>query len=271
MTPDIDDKVTYVAFGTKTELVAPGYTEGQGSINANDLSEWPGADTALFFAMDRVDSAGDRINGTYTEWKAIKSGGSLGSMELVGGVDQDYPAGSTTRVYMVLTAAWANSMADAILVEHNKDGTHDATKVAMLAGTQTLTGTKTFSATPVVPDGSWTYAKLLSTIFSGQVISFTNGGTGGGTFHYVNLGGIKILWGQTASQPVGTGGGTITVTLPTSFFNTIQYAAPSLGILGTDPRQWCYLTGVSTSTITIGIQSSTNGSNQQTELLVIGS
>lgn len=126
MTPNILDKFTYVALGTKTELASPGYNIGDTTINCNDLSEWAAAGdfTAVYFGIDQVDADGNRIDGTYTEWKGIISGSSIGSLELINGTDQNYPAASTTRVYMVITAAVFNSMVDGLLVEHNKQGHH---------------------------------------------------------------------------------------------------------------------------------------------------
>ena len=41
-----------------------------------------------------------------------------------------------------------NALNTLFVTEHGTDGTHDATKVAMLAGAQTITGVKTFDATP---------------------------------------------------------------------------------------------------------------------------
>jgi len=62
------------------------------------------------------------------------------------------------------------------------------------------------------------YLGLLSTIFSGQVLTQANAGTAGGTMYYINLGGIKLLWGNTAS----VGSGNWNITLPTGFFTTMQ-------------------------------------------------
>lgn len=53
------------------------------------------------------------------------------------------PAGSLTDVKTNLQT------------EHGADGTHDNTKVAMLAGAQTITGAKTFSAAPVLEGTAW--------------------------------------------------------------------------------------------------------------------
>ncbi|HSX00034.1 MAG TPA: hypothetical protein VLH38_03290 [Patescibacteria group bacterium] len=131
MTPSINDLFTKVALATKTELGSPGHTSGGVSIICADLSSWAAAaaENAVYFGMDRVQTvtvSGQtqlrRINGTYTEWKGIVSGNTIGSMVLKAGDDQDYPAGSETRVYMLVTASWANSMVQGLLVSHNKDG-----------------------------------------------------------------------------------------------------------------------------------------------------
>lgn len=131
-------------------------------------------------------------------------------------------------------------------------------------------GGGTLNAASALQAGSVNFNNLLSSIFSSQVTTFANGGTFGGTFSYVNLGGIKILWGLTAAQAVGTGGASGTVTLPGSFFSTLQYVAPSMNILATEVKQWCYIASQSTASITVGIQSTTNGSTQTVALLIIG-
>lgn len=68
-----------------------------------------------------------------------------------------------------------------------------------------------------------TFAKLASTIFSGQVQTYTNTSTGGGTGYYINLGGIKLCWGTTNSVSLGTSAG-VSVSMPSSFFSTIRTA-----------------------------------------------
>lgn len=112
---------------------------------------------------------------------------------------------------------------------------------------------------------------ILATMFAGAVQSYTNSGSAGGTFFYINLGGIKLLWGETASNAVGTGGATVVVNLPTNFFNSVQIVLPGLGILGTTPNQVTYELSESSSAISLGILANTNGSSQSTSLLLIGS
>jgi len=128
MTPDINDKFAFVALGTKTELASPGYSIGADTITCEDLSAWAaaGASTAVFFGIDRVevvDNKEQRVAGTYTEWKGIVSGDTIGSLELLEGTDQNYAADGNTRVYMVITSAWANALIEGILASHNQDGT----------------------------------------------------------------------------------------------------------------------------------------------------
>ena len=89
------------------------------------------------------------------------------------------------------------------------------------SGATTLNGGLTvfssFTATGLV-----NYADLLSTIFSSQVTSFTNTGTAGGTFYYINLGGIKMLWGSFTQQSVGAASYFHAIlSLPSGFFTTV--------------------------------------------------
>jgi len=71
--------------------------------------------------------------------------------------------------------------------------------------------------TPMVADGAIDNTKLLSTIFKDEITSGTNGGTMGGTYHLLNIGGLKIAYGRT--NQVGTGNKT--VILP-SFFTAVK-------------------------------------------------
>lgn len=65
------------------------------------------------------------------------------------------------------------------------------------------------------------FSSLLSTIFSGQVQTQANAGSAGGNMWWINLGGIKLLWGQTGSMSYSGTGAQFTITFPT-FFNTLQ-------------------------------------------------
>lgn len=147
MSGSTSDLITYVALSTKSEVAAPGYTVGDSSVSGADLSVWPdGSSTGVFFCMDIIDANGKRIDGTYTEWFGIRSGNTIGSLRHVSGTDQDYPAGSTSRIMMLITAAWANGIVEALLKEHKSTGLHGAVTADSLvvAGN---TGTATLSTT----------------------------------------------------------------------------------------------------------------------------
>lgn len=69
------------------------------------------------------------------------------------------------------------------------------------------------------------------TTFNSDVTSFTNSGTAGGTFYYINLGGIKILWGRTNTW---ASGGSRTIVYPTSFFSATPHVVTNIaGAAGT--------------------------------------
>jgi hypothetical protein len=50
-----------------------------------------------------------------------------------------------------------------------------------------------------------------------------NAGTAGGNLYYVNLGGIKMLWGVGAAATCATGGNTYTFIMPGGFFSTVTW------------------------------------------------
>lgn len=166
------DKITYVALGTKTELASPGYNIGDSTINGNDLSQW-NTDRGVYFGMDIVGSDGKRISNTYTEWFGIVTGGSIGSMNLINGTDQDYPAGATTRVYQLVTAAWANGIAEALDLEHHPDGAHSDVTADSLAVAGELTAGSGAVAGDLEVDGGLTVGgEAVSPMPSGVMLAY---------------------------------------------------------------------------------------------------
>lgn len=73
---------------------------------------------------------------------------------------------------------------------------------------------------------------LTSSAFSGQVTTYVNPGSAGGTFYYINLLGIKLLWGATVAQTIGgaaPASAAVGLTFPVGFFTTIQSATATPG------------------------------------------
>lgn len=113
--------------GAATSLAAPGHTIAGTSISVDSTSLWP-TTTGVIFAIDTVTigtgGAEVRDANSYTVWSGVVSSATtITSMVLLYGTDQDYPAGSTTRVYQLPTASRENRMVDGLLISHNQDGT----------------------------------------------------------------------------------------------------------------------------------------------------
>jgi hypothetical protein len=111
--------------GTVTTLAAPGKALSATSITVGATTNHP-TDTGIVIAIRQVDSAGELVAGTYTEWSATVTSGTSFAINAVPvyGSDQVYAAGSTTQVYIPLSAYAHNELIDGILTEHNQDGTH---------------------------------------------------------------------------------------------------------------------------------------------------
>ncbi len=142
-----------VGANTVTTLAAPGKNLAATSINVGATTNYP-TDTGIVVGIRVVDSNGTIVPGTYSEWNGVVASSTAITIEStpVYGSDQVYTAGASTQVFLNVSSSLHNQLVDGVLVEHGQDGTHDATKVGMLAGTQTFTGDKTFSGAVVLPD-----------------------------------------------------------------------------------------------------------------------
>jgi hypothetical protein len=101
------------------------------------------------FAIDRAEIiAGEEVQiaGTYTEWTGQVTGATtIGSMVLSSdspNSDQNYSAGSLTRVYIPVSATRENKLVEGILQHANQDGTliTQAVRDALSLGTGSATG-----------------------------------------------------------------------------------------------------------------------------------
>ena len=120
-----------------------------------------------------------------------------------------------------------------------------------------LTVLQSFTATGLV-----NYADLLSTIFSGQVQSYTNSGTAGGTGYYINLGGIKLCWGNT-NQLSSYNAPNYTVVSPSGFFTTVQSAFVTAYNMAANTQQTSSILYGLGTTISVSFISITNSSTAQ--------
>jgi hypothetical protein len=119
-------------------------------------------------------------------------------------------------------------------------------------------------------DGKLIYADLLSTIFGDQAQTYTNLGSAGGTFQYINLGGIKLLWGHTASIATNSGGTAAVLTLPTSFFSSVGAPIGSVATVGGFVNQYYTGNTYDATAVNFYINSLNNGGSATAAIVVIG-
>lgn len=204
------------------------------------------------------------------------STGSVLNVIWTEGTNQPHTVGATIIDYT--SATHQNLMQKGLSVQHNPDGTHGAitattllaTGNATIGGNATVTGSLNATGTITGPlaAGGVNFANLLSTIFSGQVQSQANTGSAGGTIYYINLGGIKILWGTGIAVATGTSPIVYYFNLPT-FFNTVQYFIPGISNLTTTQAQYATGQGVTTTLANVTLVS-TSAATAVPTCLIIG-
>ena len=126
--------------GTLTTLAAPGKALAAASINVGSTTNWP-TDTGIVFAIRQVDATGDLVAGTYTEWKGTVGVNTLNNLTLAYGTDQVYPAGSTSQVFIPVSATRENDLIAGLIAEHSQlTGVHSLINGNTVpAGTDTVT------------------------------------------------------------------------------------------------------------------------------------
>lgn len=234
--------------------------------------------TGVTITVDQFNATGTPTPTLREVMTGVVSGSQI--IDLIRGQDdttaQSHANGAI--VQMVFTSQANNDLMTGILAQHTQSGAHGAITTTSITNAGTLVNTGLITAnggldvaggTLTLPSGSINFADLLSTIFSGQVTSYTNTGSAGGTFYYMNLGGIKLLWGQTASQASGSPGNAYSVNFPASFFNTIQSGVVTSSVLTSVVGQYCNISSISTSQAVIFFITSST-STQQVMLFVIG-
>ena len=100
-------------------------TVGATSITVNSIEGWhtgTGSDDEVPFVIYAVKPTGEIVAGSQSSWMGVvsRSSSTINNLRLTGGQDQIYPVGS--KVVATSTAAWANELAEALLVSHNPDG-----------------------------------------------------------------------------------------------------------------------------------------------------
>ena len=119
-----DNFMQVAVAGSETTLTAPGKAVGASSVNLTSGSGWP-TGTGIIFALRRVDSNGNYVAGTYTEWAGVLSGTTitLNTTPLYG-TDQTYAADGLTQAYIPVSASLWNRLVNTLLGDHFQNGGH---------------------------------------------------------------------------------------------------------------------------------------------------
>ena len=164
MVASATDYFQKVGRGTATTLGGAGFTAGGTSMTVGSTTNWA-SDTGVTFAVDVVDSAGERVSGTYNVFRGtVATGTSITDIVYVGGdAARNYPAGATTRVYVLVSAYRDNRMVDGLLVSLNQTGTlkNNAVTTAVITDSNVTTAK--------LANGAVTNAKLDSDLAAGWV------------------------------------------------------------------------------------------------------
>jgi len=146
MSASTTDKFKKVGASTVTTLASPGKALGATSINVGSTTNYP-TDTGIVIAIREVDSNGELVAGTYTEWFATVSSATSLAIDAAPayGSDRVYTAGSTTQVYIPTSAKAQNDLIDGILAQHTQTGGHKSitTDTLTASGNVTIAGTLT--------------------------------------------------------------------------------------------------------------------------------
>jgi len=146
--------------GSATFLAAPGHSIAGTTFNVDSTALFP-TDTAVIFGVDTtsiVSGVATRDVGSYTVWRGlVTSGTAITSCTLMYGTDQDYTAGSTTRVYIIPSTPRTNRMIDGLLNSLDQDGTLKAGAVDVTAvlADNVVTKAKVASAVRDYFDKGW--------------------------------------------------------------------------------------------------------------------
>jgi hypothetical protein len=107
------------------------YTIADSTVTVVSTTNWPSTGKAVIFAIDSatvIDGKEVQTAGTYCEFEGtVASATSITNVDYKrGDGDQNFSAGSLTRVYIPVSAERENRLITGLTTEHAQDGTHSA-------------------------------------------------------------------------------------------------------------------------------------------------
>lgn len=120
----ISDKITKTMNGQNpnTTFVASPRVMGATDLRARNLDGWP-EDTAVHFTTYRIDSQGELVEGSQTDWKGVvnQSANTIANLTRTGGAP-DQGNSADDIIEPMPTASWGNDLAEALLKHHTTEG-----------------------------------------------------------------------------------------------------------------------------------------------------
>lgn len=125
MSASLTDKITDVRNGARpnSARVVTSRIIGGTNLACNDLSGWPTA-SKVHFVTYQIDTNSNPVLGSQLDCYGIVSGNTITQIVVVDGVDGGSSVGDV--VEMLPTAAWGQDLADALMRDHNRDGSHQS-------------------------------------------------------------------------------------------------------------------------------------------------
>lgn len=123
MAPSINDLVTQATNGTRPvpDTLTAIKAIGASSISCGALTGWPTA-SAVHFIIYTIDTNGNKVAGSQTDWKGVVSGTSITALVLKAGSDNGYSVGAVVEA--APTAAWADDLYSGFTQDHDTRGRH---------------------------------------------------------------------------------------------------------------------------------------------------
>lgn len=168
MTAAITDLITSPSNGTRpvSTTVEVSRSTGITSLSCADLTGWS-TTTPVHFVTYKIDGQGNVVAGSQADWKGIVSGTTINSLVITGGTDAGNSVGDIVEI--LPTARWGKELTDALLKEHNVDGTH-GTIATLNATNATVTGILTASGSVTLPAASVTASNIDFTTFKHKIV-----------------------------------------------------------------------------------------------------
>jgi len=89
-------------------------------------------------------------------------------------------------------------------------------------------------------------------------------------FYYINIAGIKFLWGISSALNATTSGLGANLNLPTDFFTSIQFVSGTATNMTSVGQQFVSVAATSTSAIAYNIYTTTGSGTGKISTLIIG-